>query len=137
MAMIYGVPKRQLSLDTNFLFDLAAEEDFARDLLEAFRAKGMHWFCRHGCHELHLIFTSGESDAERNWRGRRLPFEAMGCSALDLDSAAEAVCEQFVRGLLHQRLIPEDEFNDGLILPKLRWSKSRCCDFRQAPAGHR
>jgi len=39
-----------------------------------------------------------------------------GILPFDLDSAAEAVCEQFVRGLLHQRLIPEDEFNDGLIL---------------------
>jgi len=34
----------------------------------------------------------------------------------DPDSAAEAVCEQFVRGLLRKRLIPEGEFNDGLIL---------------------
>jgi hypothetical protein len=34
----------------------------------------------------------------------------------DLDSAAEAICQQFVRRLIHQRLIPEDEFNDGLIL---------------------
>jgi hypothetical protein len=39
-----------------------------------------------------------------------------GILPFDLDSAAEAVCEQFVRGLLQQRLIPEDEFNDGLIL---------------------
>ena len=39
-----------------------------------------------------------------------------GIRPFDLDSAAEAICGQFVRGLLGQRLLPEDEFNDGLIL---------------------
>lgn len=39
-----------------------------------------------------------------------------GVLPFDLDSAAEAVCERFVRSLIQQRLIPEDEFNDGLIL---------------------
>jgi len=39
-----------------------------------------------------------------------------GIRPFDLDSAAEALSEQFVRRLLRQRLVPEDEFNDGLIL---------------------
>ena len=34
----------------------------------------------------------------------------------DLDSVAEAIGEKFVRDLLRQGLIPEAEFNDGLIL---------------------
>jgi hypothetical protein len=33
-------PKKQLSLDANFVFDLAAEKDFAHDFLEAFQRKG-------------------------------------------------------------------------------------------------
>ena len=113
-----AVPKRQLSLDTNFLFDLAAEEDFARDLLEAFRGKGYALVLPPtAAHELHLIITSGESDAERELARKALThLRQWGVRPFDLDSAAEAVCEQFVRGLLHQRLIPEDEFNDGLIL---------------------
>ena len=41
----------------------------------------------------------------------------------DLDSTAEAICEQFVRGLLRQRLLPEDEFNDGLILAESSLAK--------------
>jgi hypothetical protein len=31
--------------------------------------------------------------------------------------------ERFVRGLLRQRLIPEDEFNDGLILAETSLAK--------------
>jgi hypothetical protein len=40
----------------------------------------------------------------------------MGNSPFCLDSTEEALCEQFVRRLLHRRLLPDDEFNDGLIL---------------------
>jgi hypothetical protein len=31
--------KKQLSLDANFIFDLAGEEEFAYDLLDAFQGK--------------------------------------------------------------------------------------------------
>ena len=33
-------PKKQLSLDANFVFDLAAQKEFAHDFLEAFQKKG-------------------------------------------------------------------------------------------------
>ena len=32
--------KKQLSLDANFVFDLAADKDFAHDLREVFQRKG-------------------------------------------------------------------------------------------------
>ncbi len=34
----------------------------------------------------------------------------------DLDSTTEAIGESFARQLVHRRLIPDDELNDGLIL---------------------
>src|ERR1019366_4955130 len=68
-------------------------------------------------HELHVIFTAGDSEAERELAGTGLThLRQWAIRPFDLDSAAEAICQQFVRGLLGQRLIPEDEFNDGLIL---------------------
>jgi len=111
-------PKKQLSLDANFLFDLAGEEDFAHDLLGAFHRKGYGLALPPTvAHELHMIFTHGASQAERELARTALTrLKQWGILPFDLDAAAEAVCEQFVRGLFRQRLIPEDEFNDGLIL---------------------
>ena len=110
--------KKQLSLDANFVFDLAREEDFAYDLLDAFQGKGYALVLPPtASHELHIIFTDGDSEAERELARTALThLKQWGIRPFDLDSAAEAVCEQFVRGLLQKRLIPEDEFNDGLIL---------------------
>ena len=68
-------------------------------------------------HELHVIFTDGDSEAERELARTGLThLKQWGICPFDLDSAAEAICEQFVRGLVRQCLIPADEFNDGLIL---------------------
>jgi predicted nucleic acid-binding protein len=58
--------KKRLSLDANFLFDLAEEEDFAHDLLEALQRKGYGLALPPTvAHELHIIFTRGDSEAER------------------------------------------------------------------------
>jgi hypothetical protein len=110
--------KRQLSLDTNLIFDLAGNEDFAHDFREMFQDKGYALAVPPtAVHELHVIFTNSDSEAERELARTALThLRQWGIRPFDLDSAAEAVCEQFVRGLLRKRLIPEREFNDGLIL---------------------
>ncbi len=110
--------KKQLSLDTNIVFDLAGEKDFAHDFREVFQSKGYALVLPPtAVHELHVIFTEGASEAERELARTALThLKQWGIRPFDLDSAAEAICEQFVRGLLRQSLIPEGEFNDGLIL---------------------
>jgi hypothetical protein len=110
--------RKQLSLDVNFVFDLAGEEDFAHDLLDVIRKKGYALILPPtAVHELHLIFTHGDTEAERELAREALThLRQWGIRPFDLDSAAEAVCEQFVRGLVRQSMIPEDEFNDGMIL---------------------
>jgi len=110
--------KKQLSLDTNIVFDLAEDKDIAHDFREIFQSKGYALVLPPtAVHELHVIFTHGDSEAERALARTALThLKQWGIRPFDLDSAAEAICEQFVRGLLRQRLIPEDEFNDGLIL---------------------
>jgi len=113
-----AVQKKQLSLDANIVFDLAGGKDFAHDFREVFQSKGYALVLPPtAAHELHVIFTDGDSEAERELARTGLThMKQWGIRPFDLDSAAEAICEQFVRGLLGQRLIPEDEFNDGLIL---------------------
>ena len=110
--------KKQLSLDANVVFDLAGGKDFAHDFREIYQSKGYALVLPPtAVHELHVIFTDGNSEAERELARTGLThLKQWGICPFDLDSAAEAICEQFVHGLLRQRLIPEDEFNDGLIL---------------------
>jgi hypothetical protein len=110
--------KKQLSLDANVVFDLAGDKDFAHDFREVFQRKGYALVLPPtAAHELHVIFTDGDSEAERELARTGLThLKQWGIRPFDLDSAAEAICEQFVRGLLRKHLIPEDEFNDGLIL---------------------
>ena len=58
-------------------------------------------------HELHVIFTDGDSEAERELARTGLThLKQWGIRPFDPDSAAGAICEQFVRGLLQQRLQP-------------------------------
>jgi hypothetical protein len=110
--------KKQLALDTNIVFDLAEDKDTAHDFREIFQSKGYALVLPPtAIHELHVIFTHSSSEAESALARTALThLKQWNIRPFDLDSAAEAMCEQFVRGLLRQRLIPEDEFNDGLIL---------------------
>ncbi len=110
--------RKQLSLDANIVFDLAGDKDFAHNFQETFQSKGYALVLPPtAAHELHLIFTHGGSVAERELaRTALIRLKFWGICPFDLDSLADAICEQFVRVLLRQRLIPEDEINDGLIL---------------------
>src|ERR1700720_4458282 len=110
--------KKRLSLDANVVFDLAGGQDFAHEFREIFKSKGYALVLPPtAVHELHVIFTDADGEAERELARKGLShLKQWGIRPFELDSAGEAVCEQFVRDLLRQRLIPEEEFNDGLIL---------------------
>jgi len=59
--------KKQLSLDTNLVFDLAEGKDFAHDFREVFQSKEYGLVLPPtSAHELHLIFTSGSTEADRS-----------------------------------------------------------------------
>src|ERR1035437_2225001 len=117
--------KKQLSLDTNFVFDLAGDKDFAHEFREIFQSKGYALVLPPtAAHELHLIFTHGDRAAERELARTALTgLLQWGIRPFDLDSTEEAIGGQFVRGLLQQRLLPDDEINDGLILAETSLAK--------------
>jgi hypothetical protein len=120
-----AVQKKQLSLDTNLVLDLAEGKDFAHEFSEIFLSKGYALVLPPtAVHELHLIFTHGDSPAERELARMALPHLLQwGIRPFDLDSTAEAICAQFVHTLFRQRLLPEDEMNDGLILAETSLAK--------------
>lgn len=110
--------KKQLSLDANIVFDLAARKDFAHDFREVFQSRGYALVLPPtAVFALHVIFTHGGSAADRELARLALTnLIAWGIRPFDVDSAAEVICEQFVRRLIRKRLIPDDETNDGMIL---------------------
>jgi hypothetical protein len=103
--------KKQLSLDANIVFDLVGDKDFAHDFYsrfigvhsrfigvrEIFQSKGYALVLPPtAVHELHVIFTDGDSKAERELARTALThLKQWGIRPFDLDSAAEAICEQF------------------------------------------
>lgn len=112
-----GSPKGQLSLDTNLPLDLAKAQDFAHEFREEFQRRGyvlrlpptvlaeLEYLILYGSEENRRLALLASGNLE-TWR--LTPF--------DLPEIHHLVAEQFARRLQHQRLIPEDEFNDGLIL---------------------
>ena len=110
--------RKQLSLDTSLVFDLAEEKDFAHEFREEFQSQGYRLLLPPTArHELHTIFTEGASPAERDLARRALlNLRPWGIQPFDLDATAEAIAKNLARDLLSLRLIPEEEFNDGLIL---------------------
>ena len=118
--------KKQLSLDANIVFDLAADKDFAHDFREIFQSKGYALVLPPtAVHELHVIFTDGDSAAERELARTALThLKQWSIRPFDLDSAAEAIdrvrgfysaeeqanasalLARTLNGIICQRLIP-------------------------------
>lgn len=111
-------PRKQLSLDANLLFDLAEGKDFAHDFREEFQRRGYRLLLPPTVrHELHTIYTDGASAADRELaRSALVSLRGWGIQPFDLDSTAETIARRFTQDLLDRRLLPDEEFNDGLIL---------------------
>jgi predicted nucleic acid-binding protein len=110
-------PNKQLALDTNLLFDLAADKDFAHTFREVFQERGYELKVpptviqelAFQAHQKDCTETSLALKALRNMRKWELiPFELM--------PVGNGITELFSNKLMENRLLPEGEFNDGLIL---------------------
>ena len=110
-------PKKQLALDTNLLLDLAEEKDWAQDFREEFQTCG--YTLRIGptvVMELEWLASSGK-EAQRTYAGRAAErVSAWRITPFELSAIDQAIAERFGDALLELSLIPDDEFNDGLIL---------------------
>jgi len=109
--------QKRLSLDTNVLFDLADEEDFAHDFRETFQRKGyallisptvvaeLYFLQRHGDEE-EIRLASIALKQMAAW-----DIQAFSFSTVQLDLA-----RGLVAAIIRQRLLPESEVNDAFIL---------------------
>ncbi len=112
-----GGPKRQLSLDTNLPLDLARGLDFAHDFREQFQGRG--YFLRLPptvLAELEYLVLFGGGPSRRLAEIAFANIETWRLTPFDLPEVQRAVAQNFARHLQHRRLIPDDEFHDGLIL---------------------
>lgn len=133
---------KQLALDTNLLFDLAAEKDFAHTFREVYQERGYslvvpptviqelaHCALVKQCAETPLALKALQQ------------MRAWGLTPFDLKSVGHGITEQFSEKLMRLGLLPEGEFNDGLILaetalagiPALVTSDADLLDIEEVP----
>ncbi len=110
-------PKKSLALDTNLLFDLAAEEDFAHEFMDEFSSRGYSLLVPPTV-IAELAFLSSRKDTPQR-EIARVALEKIAiwqCQPFTLSSTQLAIALRFAARLMDSSLIPETEQNDGKIL---------------------
>ena len=113
---------KELALDSNVLFDLAAGKDFALSLLEVCQGRGLRFGVPPTVvQELAYKATNihGEPKeralAQKALQGMR----GWGIAPFDLKSVGHGITEEFAKCLINRQLLPPEEMNDGLILAEV------------------
>jgi hypothetical protein len=109
--------KKRLALDTNVLFDLAKGLDFAHDLRTVFQSANYSLLAGP------TVFRElGFASLYGNEPEKKLAFKALanaakwGILAFDLTRLDQTIAERFAERVLGIGLLPEEEFNDAMIL---------------------
>ena len=108
---------RRLSLDTNILFDLADEKDFAHDFRETYQAKAYALvICPTVVAELYFFHEYGRAEERRLasitlGRVASWDIQAFALTGVQLD-----IAWKFANSILSRNLLPECEINDARIL---------------------
>ena len=120
-----GLPAtaKQLAVDSNLLFDLAAKSDFAHTFREVFQELGYSLLVPPTVvQELSFMGFARKPQNAQQKVEQDLATIALKCllswkiSPFNLVPTGHALTEQFVKKLQHLGHLPDDEFNDGLIL---------------------
>jgi hypothetical protein len=107
---------KPLALDSNLPLDLAAGLDAAHAFREEFQERGYALIVPP------TVVTELALKAEGNDAKAALAMKALqslrewGIQPYDLKSVGHGISEEFARRLISRRLLPGDEFNDGVIL---------------------
>ncbi len=109
--------KKQLALDANLVLDLAEGKDFAHEFREEFQACGYEFLLPPtAATELNALSVYG-GEPQKTFANIALrELRAWKCQPFALSGTKQAIAEQFRRRLSELRLIPDEEWDDGLIL---------------------
>ena len=109
--------KKLLALDTNLLFDLAAEKDFAHTFREVYQERGYSLVVPPTAIQELAYCALEKQCAETPLALKALQkMRSWNLSPFDLKSVGHGITEQFSKKLLRSGLLPEGEFHDRLIL---------------------
>ena len=109
--------KKLLALDTNFLFDLAGEESFAKDFKDLFQRLGFQLLVPPTV--VREIAMACEDDSEEKRALTRKAAKKLirwGIQPFAVNSVGDFIAERFSGLLRDKGLLPYEEVNDGIIL---------------------
>ncbi len=109
---------KPLALDSNLPLDLAADLDAAHTFREVFLERGYRLFVPLTVVTELTLLEEDESDAKKAALLREWDIEPF-----DLKSVEHGIAGEFARRLIAQGLLPDDEFNDGVILAESSLAK--------------
>jgi predicted nucleic acid-binding protein len=116
---------KPLALDSNLPLDLAAGLDAAHTFREVFLERGYRLFVPPTVvTELTLL-----AEEEANVKNAALALRALqslrewDIEPYDLKSVGHGITEEFARRLMAHELLPDEEFNDGVILAETSLAK--------------
>ena len=111
-----GSPRR-LSLDTNLLFDLADEKDFAHDFRETYQRKGYALVvCPTVVAELFFFHEYGDAEERRLASLALDGIASWDIQVFPLTGVQLAIAWRFAAAVIVRGLLPETEVNDARIL---------------------
>ena len=109
--------KKLLGLDTNILFDLAHEKDFAHTVREIFQGRGYSLKIPPTAIEELTFFALDKQCAESPFALKALQqMRSWGISPAILNPMDRAITAAFANKLIKKGFLPDGEFHDGLIL---------------------
>ena len=111
-----AAPLKRLALDTNILFDLATGEDFAHDFRETFQEECALWVPPTVVAELAHKASERESETQQLALAALQSLLSWGIRPYDLRAVGHGITESFAKYLIRERLLPDNEFHDGVIL---------------------
>ena len=111
-----GFPKR-LSLDTNVLFDLADEKDFAHDFRETYQDKGYALVISPTVvAEIYFLREHGDPEEQRLASLSLGRIASWDIQVFPLTSAQVEIAWRFASEIITRGLVPETEVNDSRIV---------------------
>ena len=109
--------RKPLAVDTNLLLDLARGFDAAHEMREVFQAAGYTLLAGPTVFEELGFAALRGNESERALAQRAVAQAAKwGIQPFDLSDVERTIAERFAARLLDRGLLPEEEFNDALIL---------------------
>jgi predicted nucleic acid-binding protein len=108
---------KQLALDTNVLFDLAANLESAHAFREAFLEKGYKLLISPTViQETYFLYENGNPKQQLLAKSALENLLSWKIEPFDLKSVGHGITEQFSNRIRRKGLLPDAEMNDGLIL---------------------